>query len=186
MQERAREVFTEPAVAFMSSYVHMLPCAPSARLWCCIPASGMSHRRADGRRASGCAVRGTVDGGVSLMNAQAARSMAPSRTGCQPVRGCGNAQASRSTAARSASGSYHAAVAGRPPYRAGGRVSSRAVRIRFSGNNAIVMPQILSKYVRSCYIIHMVLCNRMGVDCIRYCNLNALFDIMVGKGETNG
>ena len=50
---------------------------------------------------------------------------------------------------------YHAAVAGRQPYRAGGRMSSRAVRIRFSGYNASVMPQILSKYVRRCYIIHV-------------------------------
>lgn len=50
-------------------------------------------------------------------------------------------------------------VAGRSPYRVGGCVSSRTVRIRFSGNNAIVMPLILSKYIRRCYIIYVKLCS---------------------------
>ena len=174
----------------MTVATHSFSSVHSAGLRCCSPASRMSHC-ADGRRARGGAGRWAARGGVSLMNAQAY----PPAEGC-PQSGCPS-RGARSTAARSASGPYHvpsrrgrlalsAAVAGRPPYRAGGRVSSRAVRIRFSGNNAIVMPQILSKYVRWCCIIHVVLCNRMGVDCIRYCNLNALFDIMVGKGETNG
>ena len=149
--------------SFMESILCRVMVALDSGLWCCSPASGMSHY-ADGRQTRGGAGRRATRGRVSLVNAQA----------------------SRSTVARSASGPYHAAVTGRQPYRAGGCVSSRAVRIRFSGNNAIVMPQILSKYVRWCYIIHVVLCNRMGVDCIRYCNLNALFDTMVGKGETNG
>ena len=120
----------------MTIALHTLPFAHFAGLRCCSSASGISHH-ADERRATGGARRGLAGGGMPLMNAQAARS----------------------TAARSASGPYHAAVAGRPPYRAGGRVSSRAVRIRFSGNNAIVMPLILSKYVRRCYIIRVKLCS---------------------------
>ena len=86
--------------------LHTLTFAHTARLRCCSPASGMSHH-ADVRRAWGGVGRETAHGGVSLVNALAARSTAPSRTGCQPVRGYGNAQAARSTAARSASGPYH-------------------------------------------------------------------------------
>ena len=68
--------------------LHTLPFTHSAGLLGCSPASGMSHR-ADGRRTSGGAGCGLARGRVLLVNAQAARS----------------------TAARSASGPYHAAVA---------------------------------------------------------------------------
>ena len=72
---------------------------------------------------------------------------------------CGGAAHGGRGAARSVIAPYRVVVAGRQPYRAGGGVFSRAVRIRFSGNNAIVMPLILSKYVRRCYIIHVKLCS---------------------------
>ena len=39
------------------------------------------------------------------------------------------------------------------------------------------MPVKLTKYIRRRYIFHVKLCNRRDVDCIRYCNRNALIDM---------
>ena len=76
--------------------------------------------------------------------------------------------------ARSASAPYHAAVAGRPPYRWRDRAASPL---------AAVNRQDIRKFMQYTAIIHMNLCSTNALIDINYCNANALFDMPCGNSD---
>ena len=109
-------------------------------------------------------------------------------------------------AARSASAPYHAAVAGRPPYRWRGRAVSMKPPVaaassmppyqavcmsrppyrwlgRAASPLAAVNRQDIRKFMQYTAIIHMNSCSTNALIDINYYNANALFDMLCGNSD---